>query len=79
MTAGPAAALREPPPAPPRPARLLSYSGRPPPGALGTARASWSSAAHPHGHSAAVSFVSGLRRGPFCPPGGWEVEGSERK
>lgn len=66
-----------PPPARPRPACLLSYSGRPPPGALGTARVSWSSVARPHGRSAPAGFVSGLRRGPFCPPVGWEVEASE--
>ena len=66
-----------PPPARLRPACLLSYSGRPPPGALGTAHVSWSSVARPHGRSAPAGFVSGLRRGPFCPPVGWEVEASE--
>lgn len=61
-----------PPPhaAPGQVPELPSYSGRPPPGARGTARASRSSVARPRGRGAPAGFVSGSKGGtPRCPPG----------
>lgn len=60
-------------------AELPSYSGRPPPGARGTAHALRSSVAQSHGRNALAGLVSGLKGGTSCclPGWGWETGGSE--
>lgn len=71
--------LSPPHAAPGQVTELPSYSGRPPPRARGTAHASRSSVAQPHGRSALAGLVSGSKGGTSCclPGWGWEAGGSE--